>query len=1209
MGAFDISRVAFDPRKHYASVRLQQGKVVLDEDINAAKRIENEELRRSRVDIIGPYGSPDNGFRIANPINNGGLIDFQILPGIFHLGGLRLEMGAALQGPPPVPETFRLQKDWLNQPSASHSVPALATGEQRFDLVFAEAWQQAVSAVEDDELFEKAVATDTSTRIRNMRRVHLFEDTGFPDCPRSWRRLLETWDADNLGTLSSGHERVPEVQLTVSYGAAGAADDLCSPAIAGGYLGAENQAIRVQLTDSNHLTWGFDNAAPLYRVTASAVGDTITILTDLKDQHHWPLANQVVEIIPWSAILPNGEKVAAVKGHLSKVVQSYDPDAKTLTLLNALPATFGIDWQSRSDRADLETQTPSAYFYMRVWNRGTDFTSDSEINFNPGDDIPLGQTGITVSITGPDRVANDHWVIAARPETPDQVVPWRLETGMPPHGFRRYYAPLAILRWFNDGAGTQVRVIRDCRKTFRPLTDLETCCTYHVGDGFHSHGDFNSIEEAIQNLPAEGGKICVLPGEHVANVSIHQRSQIHISGCGERSIIRPRLDRLAAPIFRISSSDKIKIENLSLVANTGTAIEVIDAQDGEVESREIAIKENWILACVHAIQIHLKEDAGGNNEIYIGYNRIGMLDKPNGRAAIFSIADGVFIERNRIVVVPAPDPQNPDDPRDDTDPPGGFFDPCADPQLFYTLDFPLQLYLKWIFLYVVNIIITKQRPITYQAEGGIQIGGTSERVKILDNVIIGGAGNGITFGHLPEVDVPIDGTQPNSYAYGTRSITNFSDEYLKARVEEEFSNFVYEVVIEGNHIDHMGLSGIGVVAYFLRESIELIISVEDLTVHRNVITRCAHQVPDTPDEMVDEVAYGGITLSDAEEVVISQNRIEDNGNSQVEPVCGVFFLYGDKIDISNNRILNNGPQLSDSDDLERGLRGGIVIKTSFKEIFTRIFEGIETLSPDGVPAVKVHDNIVAQPAGQALYIIALGPVSVIGNQFTAQGADFRVNPISLLAGTVFIFNLGLAQELFWLLAATSLKGMTKLNMAGYANNSGVNNQAAMAPVDENALNKLLYWPSGEVLFSNNQTTLDLRHPDLNIALSSQLIVSLDDVAYNSNQSQCISLIDLVLTNTAIIAFSVRTNDNRFEDGQFLDLLRNNNSTLFSLISIGIMNTAIGNLSTHCLLVLGSNTPPSSLLEDSNRVLISQDCVDRKGFLESGLGVKKYNTKR
>ena len=36
--------------------------------------------------------------------------------------------------------------------------------------------------------------------------------------------------------------------------------------------------------------------------------------------------------------------------------------------------------------------------------------------------------------------------------------------------------------------------IEDCRKRFRPLTNQKTCCTFLIGDGVSSFGDFNATE-------------------------------------------------------------------------------------------------------------------------------------------------------------------------------------------------------------------------------------------------------------------------------------------------------------------------------------------------------------------------------------------------------------------------------------------------------------------------------------------------------------------------------------------------------------------------------------------------------------------------------------------------------------------------------------------------------------------------------------------
>ena len=107
MGTFDISRINFDKTKHYTSVRMQQGRVLTDDDWNENARIKDEDQRVSNTEIIGAFGSPDDGFKIDTLRLNAGLINFDLLPGVLYLGGLRLQLEEK--------ETYRLQKDWLQQ--------------------------------------------------------------------------------------------------------------------------------------------------------------------------------------------------------------------------------------------------------------------------------------------------------------------------------------------------------------------------------------------------------------------------------------------------------------------------------------------------------------------------------------------------------------------------------------------------------------------------------------------------------------------------------------------------------------------------------------------------------------------------------------------------------------------------------------------------------------------------------------------------------------------------------------------------------------------------------------------------------------------------------------------------------------------------------------------------------------------------------------
>lgn len=414
MGTFDISRINFDKKKHYTSVRMQQGRVLTDDDWNENERIDKEIQRVTNSEIIGSFEPPTMVLRLktCDWIRGSSILIFY--PALY-IWGLAFGIGRDGNLPP--------SKDWLQQPALLNGSPDISESEQ-YDLVYLETWQQAVSAVEDSSLFEVALGgPDTTTRVRNMRRVLIASGIGQCSCVEAWNKLVEQWQAENKGTLNKQHERIADIQLKVTFLNTGLPDDLCSPSAAGGYLGAENQAIRVQLIDNNHFTWGFDNAAPFYKVTISADGKTVHVITDPKDQYHWPLSNQVVEILPWSAVLSNGEKVAAQQGHLTKVESSYDPDSGEFTIVDSLPADFGADWKSRANKDDLDDQDPAEYFYMRIWNRGDDLSSDSKINITFGTPQLLGHTGLQITITGNDAVASDFWVIAARPETPNLVVP------------------------------------------------------------------------------------------------------------------------------------------------------------------------------------------------------------------------------------------------------------------------------------------------------------------------------------------------------------------------------------------------------------------------------------------------------------------------------------------------------------------------------------------------------------------------------------------------------------------------------------------------------------------------------------------------------------------------------------------------------------------------------------------------------------------
>jgi hypothetical protein len=1134
MATVDLSRHATSFRKQYDSLRMKQGGILTDDDFNESERLDQEDERRTRIDVIGPAGTPDGGFLISSPTAAGGVLDFTIGAGTLYLGGLRLEMNVA--------ETYRTQRDWLRVPPIP--VPAAA----RTDLVYMETWQQPVAAVEDRELFEVALGgPDTSYRIRTMRRIAVAAGVAGQDCKAAWTEVLGGWTA--LGTLNDQNELVPDARLQVTFDPGGVPTDLCSPPVAGGYLGAENQAIRVQLTEPNRLTWGFDNGAPLYRVQVgtNAAGQRrlITMQTEPRDQAHWPLAGQIIELLPWSAVLVNSEKLSELSGFFARVDASYNPDTHQLSIDTAVPAGFGDEWLTRPDAATLG---PDQFFFMRVWNRGADLASAPQIAFATGVPVPLTGTGLRITITGTQRRANDFWIIAARPESPNRVVPWDLEVNRAPHGVRRWFMPLGVIQWTLAGGQITGQVIDDCRPPFVPLTRLRTCCTITVGDGVNSFGQFNNIQQAIDHLPAEGGEVCVLPGIYRGPIRIEGRRNIKVHGCGRRTIVR---ERAGAPaVFTIVNSTRIVLARMAIDAPTSIGVQLLETVRPPTPLETIILTELSFRSTTFAAIFGRR-----GRDIQITHNQIRLEganpDAPNGGdAAIFLIADDVLIERNQIV--------------------------CP----------------------------TGTRRVT-RPLGGIHIGGGSERVQIRRNLIQGGNGNGITLGSIrwiPERD--FNGIAANPGAVFDRNdkgpffigiiIGEDGCPHVDPDPQEPVDPDVplvpisdgdlVDIRIIDNEIAQMGTNGIATVQVpLLRGSI--VITVRQLLIELNYIHDCMFlQMRPFPPAAVLRIGFGGISLASCERLQARLNRIEHNGTRFADPICGIFIRQGEGILIEANDIVDNGPPPQPALVFSMGTRGGIVIA----QVTVPLPDVVNKDNPIveiGVPAAKIHENLVVAPSGSALWMIAMGPVTVHGNQFTTRGFAVMfggggndalaaaLNLLQALSGTVVtIFNLGRSLEL-----PTSTGGLAGTGKA-------VTNPA----FGEGAGRRHLA-TTGPVLFNDNQVIFETAVREAPALWTSTMIYSLDDVSYSANQTMC-NLGTLLIVGVALFGWTVRANANRCTETP--------GRAILSALTVGIMNSTTDNHGTHCVIAVAFT---NRLTPGPNHsLLFAQECAVFQKLLQASL---------
>src|SRR5262249_14229321 len=275
----DRARVSNDPRQEYRSVVMQQGRVTLEADFNEEVAIAGEELLEETLDIVGPSGTPndDEGY-LVTPLSTPPF-DFSISQGTMYVGGLRVSTPAPGGGLPEL--QYSQQMEWLDHSDPSGDAdwvdPSQNPPTSEFIYLFLR--EQEVSAVEDSDLKDVALGgPDTAQRTRLVqhivRRPGTDCDNGLTSAKLNWASQGLNFELKTMRLLSWG-------RLQVGFTGQAPPPDPCEPQAQGGYLGADNQLIRVQISgvgqnisstnlpqlgSANRLLWGYDDASFLYRV-------------------------------------------------------------------------------------------------------------------------------------------------------------------------------------------------------------------------------------------------------------------------------------------------------------------------------------------------------------------------------------------------------------------------------------------------------------------------------------------------------------------------------------------------------------------------------------------------------------------------------------------------------------------------------------------------------------------------------------------------------------------------------------------------------------------------------------------------------------------------------------------------------------------------------------------------------------------------------
>jgi Family of unknown function (DUF6519) len=430
----DFSRVTFDPRKHYSSVLLQQGRVQLDADANEQAALWLYHLRAALADIIGPYGGPTtDSFKITQKpgAKKQELTDLLVGPGHYYVDGILCENDAD-------------DVSYLHQPD-------LFPGDGEFPLptafpfvVYLRVYERLVNAVQDPAIREIALGDngpDTAARGQVVWQVltaitipGTTERVDNNSTPASVRNAWVSQPAKTVTIMARGKQPSPQDS------------DPCITSPAVRYRGAENQLYRVEIhtggtAGTATFKWSRDNGSALFPVGGIS-GDEVTVTTLGRDPSLSLTGGDWVEIADDRYPLRS-------KPDPLRQVKSVDP-VNMLVKLDAAPSA------DTGQNRDLHP-------FLRRWDQRTPVPASSGppladdnalqvVEKDAADQFIDLEDGVQIQFQASNGTyqRGDYWLIPARTATGDVVWPkisgTTSPTERPPDGVAEHFAPLALVQ-------------------------------------------------------------------------------------------------------------------------------------------------------------------------------------------------------------------------------------------------------------------------------------------------------------------------------------------------------------------------------------------------------------------------------------------------------------------------------------------------------------------------------------------------------------------------------------------------------------------------------------------------------------------------------------------------------------------------------------------------------------------------------------------
>lgn len=504
----DISRVTFDPLKHFTGVVTQQGRVQVDADENEQQAILLHFLRTLAADLIGQHGGPDDLYN--DPVKRTGLIKrncgFAIIaraPGgaTFPASAPLLKEETDMLAPK---DQFPLRicvghyyvdgllceneeyRRYSQQPDLRRAnddqISKLTNGTH---LLYLDVWERHITALEDPSIREVALGgPDTSARRKLVWQVRAAAPPvvqggtarrSLTDCASfgdDWPDLTPILNSPNRGRIQAKAK---------DDSAADAEACITSPEAR--FRGMENQLYRVEIhqsgkaldetvsnrEDAATFKWSRDNGTIVAALNRKD-GDRL-IVSGLRDFSRWFAPGNWVEIthdaLELDGLPGTLVRLSSVEGETLTI----DPSTASGTLYEPRSKFDGLPvcnlkvrrWDHRQPE-DALLREGAITIKEKVW---IELEDGVMIRFEPG-----------AAAAATQYRSGDYWLIPARVATGDVEWPSEFVTdpndpsktieepqALRPHGIEHHYAPLAIM---TVDAGN-ITGLLDLRHKFLPL--------------------------------------------------------------------------------------------------------------------------------------------------------------------------------------------------------------------------------------------------------------------------------------------------------------------------------------------------------------------------------------------------------------------------------------------------------------------------------------------------------------------------------------------------------------------------------------------------------------------------------------------------------------------------------------------------------------------------------------------------------------------